>query len=203
VLFSLDAHEAVAAGDITVTFRRWTRAQVKVGGHYKVGNAVLEVDDVSTLRVREISEHDLAKAGVADRTALLERLGRGSKRAVEEDEVVWRVEFHPTGLTDARTLLAASADLTDADVDAINRALDRLDRAAARGPWTRAVLALIAARPGVVSTELAAERDMERAPFKLDVRKLKKLGLTDSLEVGYRLSPRGRVVLERLVSDPC
>jgi hypothetical protein len=197
VLFSLDAHEAVAAGAITVTFRRWTRAQAKVGGHYKVGTAVLEVDDVSTLRVRDIRDDDLPRAGVADRAALLERLGRGSKRPVEDDEVVWRVEFHPTGLTDARTLLAASADLSDDDVEAIDRALDRLDRAAPRGPWTRAVLALIASRPGVVSTELAAEHGVERAPFKLDVRKLKKLGLTESLEVGYRLSPRGRAFLDR------
>ena len=27
--------------------------------------------------------------------------------------------------------------------------------------------------------------------FKRDVRKLKELGLTESLEIGYRLSPRG------------
>jgi hypothetical protein len=33
------------------------------------------------------------------------------------------------------------------------------------------------------------------------VRQLKELGLTESLEVGYRLSPRGRAVLECLVSD--
>jgi hypothetical protein len=32
----------------------------------------------------------------------------------------------------------------------------------------------------------------ETLPFKRDVRKLKELGLTESLEVGYRLSPRGR-----------
>jgi transposase len=35
----------------------------------------------------------------------------------------------------------------------------------------------------------------ERHPFKADVRKLKELGLTESLEVGYRLSPRGRALL--------
>jgi hypothetical protein len=197
VLFSMDAHPGVASGEITVTFRRWTRAQVKVGGHYRVGDAVLEVDRVEQLRVRDISDDDIHRAGEADRGGLHERLSRGTKEPVRDDEVVWRVEFHPTGLTDARTLLAASADLTDDDVDAINRALDRLDRAAAGGPWTRAVLALIDERPGVVSTELAAERGMERAPFKLDVRKLKKLGLTDSLEVGYRLSPRGRAFKDR------
>jgi hypothetical protein len=32
----------------------------------------------------------------------------------------------------------------------------------------------------------------ERLEFKRDVRKLKELGLTLSLEVGYELSPRGR-----------
>jgi hypothetical protein len=35
----------------------------------------------------------------------------------------------------------------------------------------------------------------DRPAFKLDVRKLKRLGLTESLEVGYRLSPRGRAYL--------
>jgi hypothetical protein len=34
-------------------------------------------------------------------------------------------------------------------------------------------------------------------PFKLDVRKLKELGLTESLPVGYRLSPRGEFLLQR------
>ena len=32
--------------------------------------------------------------------------------------------------------------------------------------------------------------------FKVNVRKLKGLGLAESLEVGYRLSPRGRALLE-------
>ncbi|MBT8336701.1 MAG: hypothetical protein KJO11_08860 [Gemmatimonadetes bacterium] len=34
------------------------------------------------------------------------------------------------------------------------------------------------------------------------VRKLKALGLTESLEVGYRLSPRGAAVLRRLAGEP-
>jgi ribosomal protein S19E (S16A) len=46
--------------------------------------------------------------------------------------------------------------------------------------------------------DLAAAAGRERHPFKTDVRKLKELGLTESLEVGYRLSPRGRALLERL-----
>jgi hypothetical protein len=39
---------------------------------------------------------------------------------------------------------------------------------------------------------------METAPFKRNVRKLKELGLTESLEVGYRLSPRGQAFMKTL-----
>lgn len=39
---------------------------------------------------------------------------------------------------------------------------------------------------------------MEQRPFKANVRKLKELGLTESLEVGYRLSARGRALLDAL-----
>jgi hypothetical protein len=48
--------------------------------------------------------------------------------------------------------------------------------------------------------DLAAAAGREQPAFKTDVRKLKELGLTESLEVGYRLSPRGRALLERLGS---
>ena len=64
-----------------------------------------------------------------------------------------------------------------------------------RGPWTGAVLALIADRPGIVSTVLAEAMGWERQDFKLHVRRLKQLGLTLSLDVGYRLSPRGESYL--------
>ena len=38
----------------------------------------------------------------------------------------------------------------------------------------------------------------ETAPFKIDVRKLKGLGLTRSFEVGYEISPRGAEFLRRI-----
>ncbi|HEX5894931.1 MAG TPA: hypothetical protein VFY47_01300 [Thermoleophilaceae bacterium] len=70
--------------------------------------------------------------------------------------------------------------------------LARLDAASRHGPWTAAALDLIAERPGTRAPDLAASLGRETARFKADVRKLKELGLTESLEVGYRLSPRGR-----------
>jgi DNA-binding IclR family transcriptional regulator len=79
--------------------------------------------------------------------------------------------------------------------DALTAKLARLDAASRDGDWTARVLGAIAAQPGVVSTSLAAQLDMPRPELKLRVRKLKALGLTESLEVGYRISPRGRSVL--------
>lgn len=79
--------------------------------------------------------------------------------------------------------------------------LARLDR---NGAWTRTTLQLIERYPGVVSTTLARHVQQDRATFKLNVRKLKELGLTESLDIGYRLSPRGEAVLhgQHVVSVP-
>lgn len=50
----------------------------------------------------------------------------------------------------------------------------------------------------VFRADLALELGLETLAFERDVRKLKELGLTESLEIGYRLSPRGRA----FVSSP-
>ena len=66
----------------------------------------------------------------------------------------------------------------------------------ARAPWTRKTLALISRHPRIAASKLAARVGRETAPFKVDVRKLKRLGLTQSFEVGYEISPRGRAYLD-------
>ena len=76
--------------------------------------------------------------------------------------------------------------------------LARTDAASA-APWTGHYLQLIAGQPGVASTKLARQADVAVPMFKRRVRQLKELGLTESLEVGYRLSPRGLALLDRLV----
>lgn len=86
-------------------------------------------------------------------------------------------------------------------LEAIVSRLNRIDAAGA-APWAARYLRLIADQPGIVSRVLARQVDAEVPPFKRRVRQLKELGLTESLEVGYRLSPRGRAVLERLDRDP-
>jgi hypothetical protein len=191
VLFTMDAHPGLADGTITLTFRRWKRPQAKVGGRSRVPRTdiVLAVDALDVVRVVDITDDEAQRAGAADRAAVVKRLGKD----VTPDTEVWRIAFHRVapGDLDDGPALADRADLTDADVAELTKRLARLDAAAGYGPWTATVLQLIADHPGVVSTTLAEAAGRDRPGFKLDVRKLKKLGLTESLEVGYRLSPRG------------
>jgi hypothetical protein len=188
VLFSADKHAGLADGSITLTFRTWRRPLVRVGGRHHVGGLTLVVDELARMNATEISDSDARAAGFADGAALRARLGNA--------EEVWRVAFHCDG-ADERIALRTDDALTDDVLATITVRLDRLDRTSPHGAWTRATLELIAARPGVVSTELAGTLGRERFSFKTDVRKLKALGLTESLEVGYRLSPRGRAFLAR------
>jgi hypothetical protein len=97
---------------------------------------------------------------------------------------------------DPRIALRGDAALSESDRCEISARLGRLDRASSHGPWTALTLRAIADAPGTRAADLAAGLGRERLPFKADVRKLKALGLTENLEVGYRLSPRGRAYLE-------
>ena len=195
--FTLDAREGLASGAITVTFRNWRRPLAKVGSRHKVGDTVLEIDRVDQVRVGDITGDDAARAGGSIEDVRGRLAGRGAPLA--DDDLVYRVEFHRAGSFNA---LAGTerTDLAPEEVAVLVDRLDRLDRASPHGPWTRATLRLIGQRPGVVSTDLAAELGRDRAAFKVDVRKLKGLGLTYSLERGYRITPKGEVVLAALGS---
>ena len=175
----------IAAGTVTLTFRRWKRCQVVAGHRYRTAAGRLEVDAVDVVDAASVTDADAVAAGAPSAAALVAGL-RG-----DPDLPLYRVRFHVVDGPDPRDELAASTTLSDAERADLDRRLERLDRAARSGPWTEETLDLIAARPGVVAAELAASVGRPRDEFKLDVRKLKNLGLTISLRVGYRLSSRG------------
>ena len=87
-------------------------------------------------------------------------------------------------------------------MESILQRLGRLDARGASGPWTCGVLKILRERPAERAAELARAFGMDKAAFKANVRKLKGLGLTESLRVGYRLSPRGKAVLSELGDCP-
>jgi hypothetical protein len=92
-----------------------------------------------------------------------------------------------------RTAVPDAGELAD-----VTAAVARLDAGKRSGPWTRQILEWIRDNPGVISTELAALLGREVAPMKADIRRLKALGLTESLRIGYQLSPRGAAYLQSL-----
>jgi len=183
--------EPIARGEVTLTFRRWKRCQVVAGHTYRTAAGRIVVDAVEEVDPRHISDADAKRARFASRTELLAAL-RGDPRLP-----TYRICLHAADGADPRTDLAMSAPLTDEERRVIDGRLGRLDRASTHGPWTHAVLHAIAAHPGVRAADLAQGFGRETQPFKADVRKLKNLGLTLSLEVGYELSPRGESYLGR------
>ena len=97
--------------------------------------------------------------------------------------------------------LAENNKLSASDVKRITKRLDKLDAESKHGPWTRRTLELISEQPGVVSTVLARQMNIERYEYKAMIYKLKRLSLTYSLEVGYSISPRGRAYLRLTATD--
>jgi hypothetical protein len=176
---------AIAAGEVTVAFRRWKRPMVRAGGTQTTPVGVIAFDRVE--RVDEITPADARRAGHPDPEAAWAMLRR-------REGDLYRIELRLAGPY-PRVALREDAALTAADRAEIAARLARLDRASTHGPWTEATLRAIADAPGTRAADLAERFGRERLAFKADVRKLKALGLTESLEVGYRLSPRGRAFL--------
>jgi hypothetical protein len=185
VLFEQRFWAGMADGSVTLTYRRWKAQRAVAGRRHRVVGGMIEIDDVRVVPPGSVTDADARAAGYPEVGALLDDL-RG-----DPELPLYRIEFHHAG-ADPRDALAADDGLTAAQRAELDRRLDRLDAASSHGPWTADTLALIAAHPGVRAGDLAAELGREREPFKIDVRKLKNLGLTISLEVGYELSPRGQ-----------
>lgn len=196
LLFRKAAHAGLLSGDITLTFRRWAKPKVKPGGRYRCHPiGVLEVDAIESVKVRDISDADARKAGFDNRDALLKMLEElGGKLSASEP--VFRVQLHFGGDGD-RVQLALEDNLSDGDVKKLREKLRAMDERSRDGPWTRRSLALIEKHPRIAASKLARKMKRETLPFKADIVKLKKLGLTQSFEVGYELSPRGRAFVEK------
>jgi hypothetical protein len=189
MLIQIRFREAIASGEVDLTFRRWKRPQVVAGKTYRTAAGRIAVDAVDVVDPERITTAEAKRAGFASRAELLDA------RRGTPDLDTYRIRFHPAAGPDPRSVLASTAVVSADEVAELGRRLARLDRSSSHGDWTAAVLQTIAARPGVRAADLAASFGRETQPFKLDVRKLKNLGLTLSLEVGYRLSPRGEAYL--------
>jgi hypothetical protein len=185
---------AIKAGTVDLAFRRWAKPRVVVGTRMRTGVGVIEVTSLEQVRVSSLRAEDARRAGAPSLAALKEAL------AARSDEPAWRIGLAYAGPDPREALRAAVPDA--AEIEAINARLDRLDAASSYGAWTRETLDLIDRNPTVRAPDLAAQVGRETADFKKDVRKLKELGLTESLAIGYLLSPRGEAVVDAGLPEP-
>jgi hypothetical protein len=93
VEFSRELRNDVLAGDITLSVRLWKRPQVKQGGRYRVGPGEIEVDAIELVPFAAVTAKDVRRAGEPDRETLRHRAAHAGP--IDEDTLVYRIEFHP------------------------------------------------------------------------------------------------------------
>lgn len=179
--FTTESSVGILAGRITVSFRDWKRPHAAVGGVYRLRpSGAVTVIGVRTVRLCDVEPDDLGRSGF-DSVAEIARFLK-----LPESAKVTRVEFKLTDAPAGKPLPELSAD------DVVTR-LQATDRRSAT-PWTADVLALIRDHPATRAGDLAPRMGWDTPAFKANVRKLKRLGLTQSLETGYRLTGLGEQV---------
>jgi hypothetical protein len=179
----------IAEGRITVVLRRWDAPRAKAGGTQRTPAGTIRIEQVVEYPAAyRVTRAQAVAAGFPDASAAQAELDR---RPAAHTYVITVAYLAP----DERPALAAANQVNTDDVATISKRLAGWDAASSDGPWTRRYLELIAANEGVRAPELAARMGQETARFKRRVRQLKGLGLTISLEVGYRISPRGKAFL--------
>lgn len=187
MLIKREVLEAIKRGEITVQFRRWKRRTVKPGGTLKTRVGVLQIGEITPMRANDVTDADARRAGFSDAAEFLAWLDTMKPGELDRIEVSYLGE-------DPRAALREDDRLADDDLAALAAKLDKMDARAKIAPWTREAMEMIARHPGRLAEELAEEMALEKKPFKSRIRKLKAMGLTESLKTGYRLSPRGEKV---------
>ncbi len=198
VLFKQRLWPGMRDGSIAVTFRRWKRSQATPGRRYRTGAGLIEVDTVDVVGEAVLTD-DAARAGRLPRPG---HAGRRARQVPRRRPLPHHVPPRRRGPAPRpprgrrphrrrpRRHRRPAGPLRPGQPP---RPVDPRRPRRHRRPARRC-------GPATWPTRWAATG----ASFKVDVRKLKELGLTESLEVGYRLSPRGGAVLDRLAAgrDP-
>ena len=182
--------DGIADGSITLVLRRWDTERAKPGGTQRTPGGTIRIDDVVEYPADyRVTAEQARAAGYRDAAAAHTELDR------RPASHLYVITVSYAG-ADERPALAADDALTADDLAAISERLCRFDAASNAGPWTRRYLELIRDNEAVRAPDLAAREGLDVPRFKRRVRRLKGLGLTISLDVGYRISPRGRAFLQ-------
>ena len=181
----------IETGEIQTAFRKWTRPSVSESGTLLTPVGQLRIMSINKVEYSQITEEEIVQAGYRNRKELDKEL------AFKDKGDMYKIDFK-LERADPRIELREN---TKIPTDEMNEILGKLTRYDTRGKiknWTFKVLELVDSEPGKYAIEYSTRLGYEKEWFKLNIRKLKNLGLTISLRDGYEISPRGKVVLKKL-----
>lgn len=188
MLFKQKDLEGIKAGNITLSFRNWKKLSVNVGSEIKTTVGVVKIGSIREVKLEDITDEEAKAAGFASAKSLTGLLASQKEGKIYKIAVTYLQE-------DPRIELREQNVITEEEFNEIKKALENLDKFSKVGKWTIKTLQAIRKNPKMKSADLAVITKKEKEWLKLNVRKLKGLGLTISHEPGYSLSPRGEVYL--------
>jgi hypothetical protein len=181
-------------GAITLAFRKWQKPSVKVGTRMHTSIGLVEIKSIEAILESGITETDALNAGFASKEYLLQSLPKNSNGNIYRMEICYHSE-------DPRIQLREQTNIPQQEYDSIIKKLNSLDKYSTQGEWTKKVLLTIDENPNLHAIGIAKLTGFEKEWLKLNIRKLKNLGLTISHTIGYEISPKGKVVLKRLIAE--
>lgn len=193
MLFKEKHLQGIRSGEISLAFRKWKKTAVKTGSLIKTSIGLVEIKAVSEIDASEIKIGDAINAGFASLDELLQLLNK------TEQGIIYKIYIDYFD-KDPRIALRENINPENVELKEITSKLERFDRYSKQGNWTLEVLKLIHQNPTLRAAVLAQRTRWEKEWLKLNIRKLKNIGLTISHEVGYSISPLGEKYLEWLES---
>lgn len=191
MLFNQKHLKGIKDGNVILAFRKWKKPSVKQGSIIKTAVGQIEIVAIAVIQVKEITSQDARKAGFSSRDELLKLL-----ESIQEGNIYKiKVAYHSP---DPRIDLRNQTDITDEAFERIKAKLERLDKYSKEGNWTHSTLVAIQKNPKLKAAGLAQLLSKEKDWLKINIRKLKNLGLTISHDPGYEISPFGRAYLKRV-----
>ncbi len=190
MLLKLKVLKKIRSGDISIVYRKWKRPSVKKGSVINSAVGQLKILKVEQIEEERINRNEINKAGYSDWKDLVNDLRK-------YDGQIFKVTLRYVG-EDPRISLREKIDISDTEMKNILSKLDRLDRYSKQGSWTNETLKSIDTYPELRAADLAKKLGRDKDWLKIQIRKLKNMGLTISLEKGYKISPRGSAVLNAI-----
>jgi hypothetical protein len=190
MLFKSNHLEGIKSGKISLAFRRWKKMSVKKGTLQHTGIGQVIIKDIVEVKEESIKNSDAVKAGYDRLDELLKALKAG-------EGVIYKIKVKYHG-EDPRIKLREQNLVGNEGLEQLKNKLGWLDHYSKEGVWTKDVLLAIQNHPRLKAVELAKIVGKDKLWLKINIRKLKNLGLTISHNPGYELSPLGETLIKKL-----